>query len=800
MLRKGRKKPNTIALEKIGPALIPRIVFAAVPRSPPPKAPSGTPLGLASAVFGASYVGRAMGEPSQEGTADPLSDPESSLYDYQQMAEPGYSTVGFRAGSNQNRISYSDRDRAPTPPFVKNAASVGVVSQSGELYHILEPEDGQINEDLYSVPLRKKGPGTKMSKTRESDDAISMDRTRRDVQKAMQAVHDMPVEETILKQVENQQQLTSYPSSSSGRGTMRRDFESGSIDQIDNEVQDEVDAAADENFLLYDQKPQDREEAYVYLKQELQSQGNSQSRDMPSDISSLGLEIEVHRLKEENEQLQEEVLNLRNVTSALKVGDREGAEMLLRDRQIEELKAENEVMKNAVHRINVELSQYQAKYRPLSEEEQSRLQGLPSTGPVPSWLINRRYLAPLFLAYDDLIQEKENFIYHCQEELQTLKKRTAEVIKENEQFHLKVSGKVDNNSLLKSSEWHQLQDQARLVLEENQILIEQLNIQKNKVKDLCSNHARQVGQLTKKMNDKEMEKEELEQELEKVKKKLQDIKHKYDQMLLDTEGHMPVHDHITMVADLKRTVSDEKEKHEKEKEVFSLKLMASEEERKHQTLKAIEVSAENRQLKAEIKSLHKALRKAQNKIMVLHKAVEQSENKELITQNELANVIRIVEQTALERDTAFQVVKEQQQDCKETVDRMVSSGVVRGKLEERLKMYKIKAFSKLQMLADKLKEQDESFNRQRQEYEREIRYLRLVIKEKEDIINSIEGAKREVEEDLETMWQAATSENQRLKDTLRNSIYKLKEHSSLKAALEDEKDLDDFVNFSDHDG
>lgn len=67
--------------------------------------------------------------------------------------------------------------------------------------------------------------------------------------------------------------------------------------------------------------------------------------------------------------------------------------------------------------------------------------------------INRRYLAPLFLAYDDLIQEKENFIYHCQEELQTLKKRTAEVIKENEQFHLKVSGKVDNNSLLKSSEW-----------------------------------------------------------------------------------------------------------------------------------------------------------------------------------------------------------------------------------------------------------------------------------------------------------------------------------------------------------
>lgn len=62
---------------------------------------------------------------------------------------------------------------------------------------------------------------------------------------------------------------------------MIEDFESGSIDQIDNEVQDEVDAAADENFLLYDQKPQDREEAYVYLKQELQSQGlNKESSEL----------------------------------------------------------------------------------------------------------------------------------------------------------------------------------------------------------------------------------------------------------------------------------------------------------------------------------------------------------------------------------------------------------------------------------------------------------------------------------------------------------------------------------------
>ena len=55
---------------------------------------------------------------------------------------------------------------------------------------------------------------------------------------------------------------------------------------------------------------------------------------------------------------------------------------------------------------------------------------------------------------------------------------------------------------------------------------------------------------------------------------------------------------------------------------------------------------------------------------------------------------------------------------------------------------------------------------------------------------------RGVEEDLETMWQAATSENQRLKDTIRNSVYKLREHPSLKAALDEEEELEQLVHFS----
>ena len=42
----------------------------------------------------------------------------------------------------------------------------------------------------------------------------------------------------------------------------------------------------------------------------------------------------------------------------------------------------------------------------------------------------------------------------------------------------------------------------------------------------------------------------------------------------------------------------------------------------------------------------------------------------------------------------------------------------------------------------RLKEQDEAFNRQKQEFQREINYLRLLLKEKEDHIQSLECDKK----------------------------------------------------------
>ncbi|XP_076470081.1 uncharacterized protein LOC143300357 isoform X2 [Babylonia areolata] len=509
------------------------------------------------------------------------------------------------------------------------------------------------------------------------------------------------------------------------------------------------------------------------------SGSSGRSDDPQRSVSLSALQREVEKVKEQNQHLLQEVAGLRKVTFAVvgTGGDNDGGRSVGRGLAVEELKSENEVLKNAVGRLNQELSQYQATFRPLSQDD-----------------INKRYLAPLFLAYDDVIQEKEEVVRRCQAELQTLRERTQEVVRENQRYLHR--GSSVGGPAIAVSDWQALQQQARLVLEENQVLTEQVDVQHRKVKNMCSAHIQEVSRLTQRLTASQQEREEMERELEETRSKLKDVKQKHDKMQLEALKHTSMHSHFNSVAGLQRSVTEEREQMERETEEMMNKVLASDEEQKRQAQLAIETEAENKQLKAELSALHDSVRKSQSKLVLLQKAVRQSESQELVTQNELANVIKIVEKTALERDTAFRVAKEKQRDCKNTVSQIRDSTVVMGRMEKKLQMYKLRASAKLQTVSEKLKEQDDLFNHQRQEYEREIGYLRCLLKEREERISQMKGERREAEESLEVVWQAARSENQRLKETLTDSVHKLRQHPPLHCTLQEDEDLDKLLHFS----
>lgn len=57
-------------------------------------------------------------------------------------------------------------------------------------------------------------------------------------------------------------------------------------------------------------------------------------------------------------------------------------------------------------------------------------------------------MAPLFLAYDDLIKEKEGALERHQKEMKELKVRTEEVLRENQKLRLQGGA-----GQLSTSEW-----------------------------------------------------------------------------------------------------------------------------------------------------------------------------------------------------------------------------------------------------------------------------------------------------------------------------------------------------------
>ncbi|XP_041375481.1 centrosomal protein of 89 kDa-like isoform X2 [Gigantopelta aegis] len=801
--RGKRKKSRSAGMSHIGGALVPSAIFAAVPKTPPPTTPPGTGVGLAGSLSNVATLGRLFAEPMPLSDDDPLSDPESSLYDYQQMEEAGYVSVDFGSLPRRGR-SISERQPATTPKLnVQNNA---------------DETERQMITDIYATPHKGRyRQNQKESPDREGDYELenlpaSLGGTTHDVRKAMQAVHDLsPYEETLLKQQVDRKMHTSpqfergsYKKGigskrSSGRHSHKLSDEKGHIspdgrqlgpvprpeqdadsgfghgDTINGEV---ADSPSSRQFVTKTE-PQ----YSASSSQHLQASGHVSSRLAREGVQDLtrSLQMKVEELQEDNQHLQEEVMSLRKVAAAVNEGDTESAQSLLVSKQMKELRDENEVMKTSVHRLNMELSNHQAKKIPLSVEQCRKIEGLPAKGPIPSWLISKRYLAPLFVEYDDRLQEKDDIILKYQEELHDLKLRVEEIVRENGQLQMAASG-----AGFGTTEWQQIQDQARLVLEENQLLIEQLNVQQNKARDMYEAHTQEVSRLTKKLSAADYEKTEVERELEETKLKMRELKHKLDSMMLNSQANIPVQEHINAVADVKRTVAEEKEILLKEREIYEAKLKAAEDERRSLCVKLTDAEVGNKRLHVEIDLLHKAVRRTQYKLLVFQKAMEQSEFKELSTQDQLANIIKVAEMTAAERDTYVKMAKEQQQESKKAMNTAFASSVAIGRLEEKLKLYKMKAAAKFNTVTERMKYQDESFNSRCQEYEREIKYLRLLLQEKELSLQSLQTEKREIETDLECMWQAASSENVQIKDTLRKCLRKLREHSAFSKILDND--------------
>uniref|UniRef100_A0A8C7EFP5 Centrosomal protein 89 n=1 Tax=Nothoprocta perdicaria TaxID=30464 RepID=A0A8C7EFP5_NOTPE len=357
------------------------------------------------------------------------------------------------------------------------------------------------------------------------------------------------------------------------------------------------------------------------------------------------------RVEETKQQMEELLLKLKSLEKEnrkLKEAsemqrEEEAAELLSLREQAQELVDENDALKMTVHRLNVELSRYQTKFRPLSQEE---VRILPMKGPPPPWLLDMKYLSPLLLAYEDRLREKDDLSLAHEEDMKNFKMRVEELVKENEDLH----EQLNKNNFITATEWHQLQTQAKLVLEENKVLMEQLEIQQAKAKDNHKQHVQEVSKLTKKMIILEDKKRSQDEEIAKYQKQLEASHTTCEELKAKLDSKVAAEEHFALVNDLKSHLQQEQEKKHCEMKDLREKIASLQAQNKKLLLEKNNFMADNKILETELEMKQKTNRQLKKKTVFLKQQLEEAIEKEVAAHHYLTNLIGLVEKTAQERD------------------------------------------------------------------------------------------------------------------------------------------------------
>ncbi|KAG7315285.1 hypothetical protein KOW79_021373 [Hemibagrus wyckioides] len=508
-------------------------------------------------------------------------------------------------------------------------------------------------------------------------------------------------------------------------------------------------------------------EAYHHAV-EFQQELVNELRELREQNHTLTAQKEVleRTCSEQNQQIQQLHQQRSHSSRDRRHSTGESSELLSLRQQAQELVDENDGLKMTVHRLNVELSRYQARFRPLTRDECSRNIGLPGKGPAPPWLLDMKYLSPLLLAYEDQLTERDQLLKSSEEEIKKLKMRTAEVIQENEKLHTELS----KRSSVSTKEWNHLQDQARLVLEENQVLIEQLELQHDKAKETQSKHTQEVCRLSKQVMLLEAEKQNLESELDTAHKELCMLKMKLQKANSALENSVSHVEHTTTTDKLRRKLEEEETLKCTEVEGLQDRVATLQAEKKTFLLEKNDLNSHIKHLESELQLARQANRKAQRRIDLLKQQIEDSLEKELVAHQYLTSIVILAEKTTYERDQLIHMASCLEKDKQGIITRILEGTIRLGKLQEKVKVFKQQASASVCALGQRLHEQEQDFAGKAASFQREIQHLQAQLRDRQEQLNGALQQKREVENELEVVWETASRENQHLQDIVMGKV------------------------------
>ncbi|KAM9182859.1 centrosomal protein of 89 kDa [Mergus octosetaceus] len=746
-LGRGRRGP----FKHIAHGLVPAATIApkpAVPRTPPPRSPNPSPerprSALAAAILATTLTGRtvAIPQPRQRSLSE-----SDSTYVEQECFEPYATVTELRMGPNWkldgsdrsplqsleisgNCCEDEDMDTYPSDPDKEEESS----SQSNE-----KREESFSNNAIYAVPCKNKKEETplpssnnvekKETSSHETEFHVQVDESNVQIEENKHLGLNLKEEKSLAENL-----IWEKP-------PLSPDISIRARQARENMAKEKFRELKQENWSLnkvYQVMAQQFEET----KQQMEEQ-----------------QVKLKRLEEENRKLKE----------AAKIHkEEEATELLSLRQQAQELVDENDALKMTVHRLNVELSRYQTKFRPLLQEEHLKIKSLPMKGPPPPWLLDMKYLSPLLLAYEDRIKEKEDLSLAYEEDMKNFKVQVEELVKENEDLHKQLN----KNNFITTTEWHHLQTQATLVLEENRLLMEQLEIQHTKAKDSHRQHVQEASKLTKQIIILEDKKRSQEEQIAEYQKQLEALRTTCEELKAKLDSKIAAEEHFALVNELKSHLQQEQEKKRSEVEDLMGKIASMQAQNKKLLLEKNNFMADKKILEADMEMTQKTNRRLKKKIGLLKQQLEEATEKEVAAHHYLTNLIGLVEKIAQERDHHIFLARCLENENHGVLNKIVEGSLRLGRLQEKVKLYKKKAAEKLGDISLKMTEQEKEFAGKTAQYQQELKYLQHLLEDKQETLNEVLQQKRKVEGELEVIWESTSKENRRMRELLHKSLGK----------------------------
>ncbi|CAF2897491.1 unnamed protein product [Rotaria sp. Silwood2] len=192
----------------------------------------------------------------------------------------------------------------------------------------------------------------------------------------------------------------------------------------------------------------------------------------------------------------------------------------------------------------------------------------------------------------------------------------------------------------------------------------------------------------------------------------------------------------------------------------------AESSKKISQLKLTENRSDIERLKGEIKAMKKINKKLQLRVQTHENKLQLQQVKEQRITTIFEKTNEELEQTKIERDTYLALAKTKEEEMNKSQARLTQDADKLMQLEERLENYKSKNKERVNETQEQMKKQYDNVKLRCLEHEQRIQQLVTLLNEKQVLIGDLNAEKRNLEVDLETIWQATNADSMRLREQL----------------------------------